>query len=111
VSDLSPHRAGRGLLLGGGIAMLVLAILLSWLPVFGPLIAGGVGGWLIRDGRVALLVALVPAVLFAAFIAAVLVAFELPLLGAVAGAAVFLVVAVQVKPLLVRPNSGGALRL
>jgi hypothetical protein len=46
VSDLSPHRAGRGLLLGGGIAMLVLANFgeRSELRVDGVPVGGGAPG-------------------------------------------------------------------
>ena len=106
----SDRSGERGSLVAGGLTMLVLAILLSWLPVFGPLIAGGAGGWVIRDGRAALLVALVPAALFAVFLVLVLVAFDLPLIGAVAGFAVFLIVAVQEIPLLVGAYAGGVLR-
>ena len=100
----------RGSVLLGTITMLVLAVLLSWLPVFGPLIAGGIGGWIIRDRKTALLAALVPAILLAGFIVLVLALFELPVLGAVAGFAVFVVVAVQEIPLLLGAYAGGASR-
>ena len=90
--------------------MLVLAILLSWLPVLGPLVAGGAGGWVIRDGPLAVLVGLIPAVLLALFLVAVLVAFDLPALGAVAGIGLFVVVAAQDIPLLIGAYAGGALR-
>lgn len=90
--------------------MLVLAVLLSWLPILGPLVAGGAGGWIIRDRRLALLVALIPAVLLAAFLVLVLLAFDLPVLGAVAGVTVFVIVAVQEIPLLIGAYAGGALR-
>jgi hypothetical protein len=109
-ADAAPAATRRGSLLAGGLVMLVLALVLSWLPLIGPLIAGAAGGWIIADGRRALLVALVPAALLAVFLVLVLVAFELPVLGVVAGFAIFVVVAVQEIPLLVGAYAGGALR-
>ena len=62
--------------------MLVLSILLFWLPVFGPFIAGLVGGS--RAGGVgnALLAALLPAILVGLLIALAGIVLGLPILGA-----------------------------
>ncbi len=62
--------------------MTVLSILLFWLPVFGPFIAGLVGGS--RAGGVgnALLAALLPALIVAALIALGGLSLGLPILGA-----------------------------
>lgn len=89
--------------------MLVLAVLLSWIPVVGPLVAGVVGGRMIGGAKRALAVALIPAVALAVLIVAILALFDLPVLGAVAGFAAFVVVAVQEVPLLVGAYAGGAL--
>lgn len=44
VGDRSPRYRSRGVILSGTVWMLVLSVLLSWFPAFGPLIAGFVGG-------------------------------------------------------------------
>lgn len=95
-------------LLRGGLVMLGLALLLSWLPALGPLIAGGVGGRVVGEPKRAVLIALVPAVLLAVMLWLLLAAVDLPVLGAVAGVGVLLVVAVQEIPLLVGAWFGAA---
>lgn len=89
--------------------MLVLAVALSWLPLFGPLIAGGVGGRVVGNRRKALAVALVPAIALAVVIGLILTLFDLPVLGTVVGVGVFLVMAFQLIPLLLGAWVGGAL--
>lgn len=98
----TPDRSRRsgGSTVVGGTAMLVLAIVLSWLPILGPAIAGFVGGRIIARPGPALVVALIPAVVLAVLTVVVLAAFELPVLGAVAGAGVALAVLVGDVPLL-----------
>lgn len=88
--------------------MLILAVLLSWIPILGPLIAGFVGGRMIGDEKRALGVALIPAVLLGILLWAVLAAFELPVLGAVAGFMALVVIAVQELPLLAGAWFGGS---
>lgn len=96
-------------LLRGALWMLVLSLVLFWLPVLGPFIAGVVGGRVIGGRIAALLVALLPAIALAALIALILSLFELPVLGAVAGFGIFLVIAVQDLPLLVGAWVGASL--
>ncbi len=100
----------RGSLTVGGLIMFVLGALLSWVPVLGPLVAGGAGGWYIGRGRAALGVALAPALLLGAATVLVLSVVELPVLGVVAGATLFLIVAVQQIPLLLGAYAAGQLR-
>lgn len=97
-----------GTLLQGGLWMLILAVLLSWLPILGPLVAGFVGGRMIGEEKRALAVALVPAVLLAGVLWLILAAFDLPVLGAVAGFGALVVVAVQELPLLLGAWFGGS---
>ncbi|HVM19292.1 MAG TPA: hypothetical protein VM307_04960 [Egibacteraceae bacterium] len=92
----------------GALWMLILAVLLSWLPVLGPLVAGFVGGRMIGEQRRALSVALLPAVALALVIWLILAIFDLPVLGAVAGFGALVVVAVQLLPLLAGAWFGGA---
>lgn len=87
--------------------MLILAVGLSWLPILGPLVAGFVGGRMIGEEKRALGVALVPAVALALALWLILAAFDLPVLGAVAGFGALVVVAVQEIPLLVGAWFGG----
>lgn len=91
----------------GGVWMLLLSVLLSWLPILGPLIAGFVGGRMIGEEKRALAVALLPAILLAVVLWIILAAFDLPVLGAVAGFGALVVIAVQEIPLLVGAWFGG----
>ncbi len=88
--------------------MLALSLLLFWLPIAGPFIAGGVGGRMAGSPGRGIALALIPAVLMGLMIVFVLSAFDLPVLGTVAGVGVGLVVLVQDLPLLVGAAVGGA---
>lgn len=92
----------------GALWMLILAVLLAWLPLIGPLIAGFVGGRMIGDKSKALTVALIPAVFLAIVLWLILAAFDLPVLGAVAGFGALVVIAVQELPLLLGAWFGGS---
>lgn len=91
----------------GGVWMLILAVLLAWVPVLGPFIAGLVGGRMVGDEKRALGVALIPAIILGAIVWVILAAFEIPVLGAVVGFGALVVVAVQELPLLVGAWLGG----
>lgn len=92
----------------GALWMLILAVLLSWLPVLGPLVAGFVGGRMVGEEKRALGVALIPAALLALVLWLILAVFDLPVLGAVAGFGALVVVAVQELPLLIGAWVGGS---
>lgn len=98
--DTAPRKGTGGSLLRAGGLMALLALLLSWLPLIGPLIAGVVGGREARTPSRALLVAVLPAVLLAVVVGWILTAFELPILGAIAGIGTFVLVVIQLAPLL-----------
>ena len=90
----------KGTILAGLFWMIVISILLFWVPTVGPLIAGIVGGK--KSGGVgnAMIAALLPAILlgvFLFFFASVLTGA--PLIGMVAGAGAFVLVAANVIPL------------
>ncbi len=95
-------------LIVAGLVMLALSLLLVWLPILGPLIAGGVGGRMAGSPGRGVALALVPAVVVGLVIVLALGAFDLPVLGAVAGVGVALVVLVQDVPLLAGAAIGGA---
>jgi hypothetical protein len=99
-----------GSVLAGMIWMLVLSLLLFWLPTFGPLIAGAVGGK--RAGGVGpgLLAALLPSLVLAAGLAFFATALTgLPLIGAVAGMGTMVLLLLEIGPLLVGALIGGLL--
>lgn len=103
-----PTQRSSGSVVNGAVWMLLLSVLLSWLPILGPLIAGFVGGRMIGDERRSLMVALIPAVLLALVLWGILAAFDLPVLGAVAGLGMLVVIAIQEIPLLVGAWFGGS---
>jgi len=82
------------------LRMVGLSILLFWIPTLGPLIAGFVGGRKAGDVGPAIVAAIIPAILVAAL---------LFLVGALAGAGLFFVVAFESVPLLIGALIGGAL--
>jgi len=102
----------RGSILAGFLWMLVISILLFWLPFFGPLIAGLVGGRAAGSPGRALVAALLPAIIIACgvFIVSTL---SLPivgvLVGALAGLGLLVVAAAHAVPLLIGAVIGGAL--
>ena len=81
--------------------MFLLSILLFWLPLLGPLVAGFVGGRKAGGLGNAVLAVFLPGLVLGLalfFLASLLTGF--PLLGAVAGAGGFVLVAAHVGPLL-----------
>lgn len=96
-------------MLRGALWMLALSLVLFWLPVVGPLIAGFVGGRMIGRAGAAVLVALIPAIAVGVLVVLILSAVDLPILGAVAGIGVFVAVAVQDVPLVLGAWAGAAL--
>jgi len=100
----------KGSVLAGFFWMLIISILLFWVPTVGPLIAGIVGGKKAGGVGNAILAALLPAILlgvFLFFFASVLAGA--PLIGMVAGAGAFVLVAANVIPLLIGAVIGGIL--
>lgn len=89
--------------------MMVGSLLLSWIPVLGPAAAGVFGGREAGSPKRALVVALLPAVVLGVLVAVVLAVFDLPVLGAVAGAGIAVVLTVQLAPLLIGAWIGGSM--
>ena len=94
-----PNRPGS---VAAAIAwMFLLSILLFWLPLIGPLVAGFVGGRKAGTVANAILAVFLPGLVFGFalfFLASVLTGF--PLLGFLAGAGGFVLVCAHVGPLL-----------
>lgn len=103
-----PNRPGS---VGSAILwMFVLSLLLFWLPVLGPLIAGFVGGQKAGTLSNAVLAVFLPAILFGGalfFLGSVLTG--VPLLGLVAGAGGAILALAHVGPLLLGAMLGALL--
>jgi hypothetical protein len=92
------------------IWMFVLSILLFWLPVLGPLIAGFVGGRKAGGLGNAIIAAILPAILLSIvvfFLASALTLF--PVIGAIAAAGGLVLALVHVGPLMVAAIVGAVL--
>jgi len=101
-------EAPRRRIVAGAVWMFVISVLLFWLPVAVPLIAGAVGGKTAGGVGPAILATLLPAIVVAIFLFVFATALTgLPLLGALAGAGGFALVAVHVGPLMVGAIVGG----
>ena len=96
---------GRGL-----FWMILLSILLFWLPVVGPFLAGLVGGKKAGSLGNALLAAILPALIFGGLLAFLATVFTgLPLVGLVAGLGGSIFALSNVVPLLLGAFIGGLL--
>lgn len=98
-----------GSTVGAAGRMVGLSMVLFWLPVLGPFIAGLVGGRRAATVGKALMAAFVPAVLVGALVVAVLAAFDLPIIGAIAGVGLAIAVLVQDVPLFIGAWVGAAM--
>jgi hypothetical protein len=100
--------SGRSSIVSASIWMLVITLLLFWLPFLGPLLGGIVGGRKAGGVVRGILAALVPA--FVVGVLLLLLATLLtgmPLIGAVAAAGGFVLVAAQVGPMILGAILGG----
>jgi hypothetical protein len=107
----APMPGGRrGSIVAGALWMFLISLLLFWLPVLGPLIAGLVGGQ--RAGGVGAAIAAVflPAVFVGILLFVLFTAVGLPLIGVLTGGLAFLTVAATlIGPLLIGALLGGLL--
>jgi hypothetical protein len=101
-------RARRGSLYRGMNWMGGLSLLLFWLPVFGPLIAGLVGGWKAGDLRRALLAVFLPAIGLGVLVGATIGWLtHLAFWGVLAGLGGLAVAFINIGPLLLGAVLGG----
>jgi hypothetical protein len=89
----------RGSVVGAALWMVVLSVLLFWLPLVGPLIAGFVGGRKAGTVGNALLAAALPAIILAVAVFVLATLTGLPLVGALAGAGILLGIVLHSGPL------------
>lgn len=100
----------KGSIIMAMIWMAVLSLLLFWVPAVGPLIAGIVGGKVAGGVGNGLLAAILPGVILAGLLFIVGTSLTgVPLIGLVAGLGVFILVLVQIVPLLIGALIGGLL--
>lgn len=100
---------GKGSILGASLWMIGLSIVLFWLPVLGPLIAGVVGGRMAGSPGRGITAALLPALVVAVLALIVSAIFALPVVGAVAGFGIVVVAIIHSIPLLIGAVIGGIL--
>ncbi len=101
---------GKGSIIGAIIWMFIISLLLFWLPVLGPLVAGIVGGKKAGGTGNALLAVFLPGIVFGIllfFIATSLTG--LPIIGAIAGAGGLILALAHIGPLLIGAIIGGIL--
>jgi len=104
----TPER--KGSLSGAMVWMFVLSLLLFWLPLLGMFIAGLVGGRKAGSVGTALVAVFLPAVVVAGLMFLLATALTgMPLLGAIAGFGVGVLVVANVVPLLAGAVVGGLL--
>ena len=104
-------RCERGDVISGMLWMIFISILLFWLPVIGPLIAGFVGGRKAGGVGPAICAVFLPALLIGVFLFSfATVLTGLPLLGVVAGTGSLFFTVGEIGPLLIGAIVGGAVR-
>lgn len=101
MSTKSKRVIGGGSVSKAAVWMIGLSVLLFWLPVLGPAIAGFVGGTEARTLGKAMTAALIPAVLVGLLVALLLSAFDLPVIGTVAGIGIGIAVLIQDIPMFI----------
>lgn len=100
----------QGSILLAMIWMALISLLLFWLPLLGPLIAGIVGGKTAGSVGRGFVAALLPSALLAVLLFVFGTALTgVPLIGILAGAGVFVLVVFQSGPLIVGALIGGLL--
>lgn len=87
--------------------MVGLGILLGWIPLIGPAIAGYVGGRKAGSPGRGVVAGIIPAVVIGAIVGSILVLFDLPIIGTLTGVALAIAIVVDAVPLLIAAAFGG----
>lgn len=105
---MTENSEAEGTVLSGMIWMLALSVLLFWLPGFGSLIAGAVGGFKAGGAAKGLLAATLPAIaLSIALFTLATVLTTLPVIGLVTAMGGFMVTVIYVMPMIIGAIVGG----
>ena len=91
----------RGSVLKAALYMGALSLLLIWLPLLGPIVAGVVGGRAARTVAKALIASVIPSIVLGAGLFAILDAMELPVIGAASGVGLFLFILIGDVPMMI----------
>jgi hypothetical protein len=98
----------KGSIIAGIIWMSLISLLLFWLPVIGPLVAGLVGGKKSGDVGNAIAAVFLPGIIFGILLFFLATALSgMPLIGAIAGAGGFILSLAHIGPLLLGAIIGG----
>lgn len=89
------------------LIMTGLAILIGWIPIVGPAVAGYIGGRKAGSPGRGFVAGLIPAVIVGILVVMILALFDLPIIGTVTGFAVAIWVAIEAIPLLIAALIGG----
>lgn len=103
-------KENQGSIIAGMFWMLIISLLLFWLPAFGSLIAGIVGGKQAGGIMAGITAALLPGILVgvALFFASTMLT-TLPMIGAVFGLGTILLYTIYVAPIVIGAIIGGLL--
>ncbi|MBC8465979.1 hypothetical protein H8D57_03040 [bacterium] len=103
-------QEAKGSVVSGIIWMFIISVLLFWMPVLGPLIAGIVGGKKAGGVGSAIAAVFLPGIVFGVLLFTLAGSLTgLPLIGAIAGAGGVALSLVHIGPLLVGAIIGGVL--
>jgi hypothetical protein len=103
-----PEPQPQGSILAGFLWILALSIVLFWLPVAGPLIAGFVGGRAAGSPGRGVIAAILPAIVMAIIIVIASTLILLPGFGLLAGGALILTTIAQSALVIIGALVGGA---
>lgn len=95
--------------LGGAVLMIVISALLFFLPAINGFVGGLVGGYKVGSLGRAIMAALLPALVLAAFVWLVMAVFNLPVVGLLSGLALWVVLVLSSVSLVVGAAIGGAM--
>jgi hypothetical protein len=89
--------------------MSLVSIILFWLPLFGPLISGCVGGWVAGSISRGVVAAILPAVIAGISLFLLATSLNLPVIGAMLGGAIIIAVVAHSSVLIMGAMIGGLL--
>ncbi len=105
-----PNQKSKGSVIGGMFWMFLISVLLFWMPVLGPGLAGVVGGKVSGGVGKALIAVFLPSIILGIILFAVASSLSgMPVVGAIAGAGGIVLSLVHVGPMLIGAIIGGVM--
>ena len=99
----------QGSILAGAGWMVLLSILLFWLPIVGPLIAGFIGGRVAGSAGNGFVAAILPAIIIGLIVFGIATFFGLPFIGVIVGTTLFILIIFHSVWVIIGGIIGGAL--